>query len=87
MTKITKIIWTNRHHEAFILHCYVKRSYVFLRWLVLLPGFDRHLLGLYLIAKEEGLPNPDLYNDPLYTKRFAKTRMSTLACYKILWNN
>lgn len=31
-------------------------------------GFDRHLLGLYLIAKEEGLPNLDLYNDPLYTK-------------------
>ncbi|KAG7470020.1 hypothetical protein MATL_G00134880 [Megalops atlanticus] len=31
-------------------------------------GFDRHLLGLYLIAKEEGLPVPDLYTDPLYAK-------------------
>uniref|UniRef100_A0A9R1SBP7 Peroxisomal carnitine O-octanoyltransferase n=2 Tax=Cyprinus carpio TaxID=7962 RepID=A0A9R1SBP7_CYPCA len=31
-------------------------------------GFDRHLLGLYLIAKEEGLPVPELYMDPLYTK-------------------
>ncbi|KAI1885482.1 hypothetical protein AGOR_G00204150 [Albula goreensis] len=31
-------------------------------------GFDRHLLGLYLIAKEEGLPVPDLFNDPLYAK-------------------
>lgn len=31
-------------------------------------GFDRHLFGLYLIAKEEGLPVPDLYMDPLYTK-------------------
>ncbi|KTF74492.1 hypothetical protein cypCar_00039557 [Cyprinus carpio] len=31
-------------------------------------GFDRHLLGLYLIAKEEGLPVPELYTDPLYTK-------------------
>ncbi|XP_033836251.1 peroxisomal carnitine O-octanoyltransferase [Periophthalmus magnuspinnatus] len=31
-------------------------------------GFDRHLLGLYLIAKEEGLPIPDLYKDPLYSK-------------------
>ncbi|KAJ8004965.1 hypothetical protein DPEC_G00141750 [Dallia pectoralis] len=31
-------------------------------------GFDRHLLGLYLIAKEEGLPVPDLFNDPLYSK-------------------
>nr|XP_023700311.1 peroxisomal carnitine O-octanoyltransferase [Paramormyrops kingsleyae] len=29
-------------------------------------GFDRHLLGLYLTAKEEGLPVPELYNDPLY---------------------
>lgn len=31
-------------------------------------GFDRHLLGMYLIAKEEGLPTPDLFMDPLYTK-------------------
>ncbi|XP_062841938.1 peroxisomal carnitine O-octanoyltransferase isoform X2 [Trichomycterus rosablanca] len=31
-------------------------------------GFDRHLLGLYLIAKEEGLPVPELYTDPLYSK-------------------
>ncbi|KAJ8288439.1 hypothetical protein COCON_G00010980 [Conger conger] len=31
-------------------------------------GFDRHLLGLYLIAKEEGLPVPDLFTDPLYAK-------------------
>ncbi|XP_028833452.1 peroxisomal carnitine O-octanoyltransferase [Denticeps clupeoides] len=31
-------------------------------------GFDRHLLGLYLIAKEQGLPVPELYTDPLYAK-------------------
>ncbi|CAL8247207.1 unnamed protein product [Lota lota] len=31
-------------------------------------GFDRHLLGLYLIAKEEGLPTPHLFMDPLYAK-------------------
>ncbi|KAF7656061.1 hypothetical protein LDENG_00046780 [Lucifuga dentata] len=31
-------------------------------------GFDRHLLGLYLIAKEEGRPVPDLFTDPLYAK-------------------
>uniref|UniRef100_A0A4W5JP12 Carnitine O-octanoyltransferase n=1 Tax=Hucho hucho TaxID=62062 RepID=A0A4W5JP12_9TELE len=31
-------------------------------------GFDRYLLGLYLIAKEEGLPMPDLFTDPLYSK-------------------
>lgn len=33
-------------------------------------GFDRHLLGLYLIAKEEGRPTPDLFLDPLYAKRY-----------------
>lgn len=31
-------------------------------------GFDRHLLGLLLIAKEEGLPVPELYKDPLFSK-------------------
>ncbi|XP_076594199.1 peroxisomal carnitine O-octanoyltransferase-like [Chaetodon auriga] len=31
-------------------------------------GFDRHLLGLYLIAKEEGRPIPELFMDPLYAK-------------------
>lgn len=33
-------------------------------------GFDRHLLGLYLIAKEEGRPVPELFLDPLYAKRY-----------------
>ncbi|KAG7282172.1 hypothetical protein CRUP_034919 [Coryphaenoides rupestris] len=32
-------------------------------------GFDRHLLGLYLIAKNEGFPIPQLFMDPLYAKR------------------
>ncbi|XP_059194689.1 peroxisomal carnitine O-octanoyltransferase [Centropristis striata] len=31
-------------------------------------GFDRHLLGLYLIAKEEGRPTPELFMDPLYAR-------------------
>lgn len=31
-------------------------------------GFDRHLLGLYLIAKEEGLSTPELFMDPLYAR-------------------
>ncbi|XP_069318791.1 peroxisomal carnitine O-octanoyltransferase [Eulemur rufifrons] len=31
-------------------------------------GFDRHLLGLLLIAKEEGLPVPELFTDPLFAK-------------------
>lgn len=33
-------------------------------------GFDRHLLGLYLVAREEGLPTPELFLDPLYAKRY-----------------
>uniref|UniRef100_A0A1A8AZ96 Peroxisomal carnitine O-octanoyltransferase n=1 Tax=Nothobranchius furzeri TaxID=105023 RepID=A0A1A8AZ96_NOTFU len=31
-------------------------------------GFDRHLLGLYLIAREEGRPTPELFADPLYSR-------------------
>lgn len=31
-------------------------------------GFDRLLLGLYMISKEEGLPVPDLFKDPLYSR-------------------
>ncbi|XP_053322479.1 peroxisomal carnitine O-octanoyltransferase [Spea bombifrons] len=31
-------------------------------------GFDRHLLGLMLIAKEQDLPLPELYTDPAFTK-------------------
>ncbi|MBZ3872666.1 Peroxisomal carnitine O-octanoyltransferase [Sciurus carolinensis] len=31
-------------------------------------GFDRHLLGLLLIAKEEGLPVPELFTDPLFSR-------------------
>ncbi|XP_036103334.1 peroxisomal carnitine O-octanoyltransferase [Molossus molossus] len=31
-------------------------------------GFDRHLLGLLLIAKEEGLPVPEIFTDPLFSR-------------------
>ncbi|XP_040290476.1 peroxisomal carnitine O-octanoyltransferase [Bufo bufo] len=31
-------------------------------------GFDRHLLGLLLIAKEQGLAVPELFNDSAFTK-------------------
>lgn len=31
-------------------------------------GVDRHLLGLKLLAKENNLPLPALYNDESYTK-------------------
>ncbi|XP_037692499.1 peroxisomal carnitine O-octanoyltransferase isoform X2 [Choloepus didactylus] len=31
-------------------------------------GFDRHLLGLLLIAKEEGFPVPELFTDPLFSR-------------------
>lgn len=37
--------------------------------IVATAGFDRHLLGLYLIAKEEGRPTPELFLDPLYARR------------------
>ncbi|NXJ16318.1 OCTC octanoyltransferase, partial [Odontophorus gujanensis] len=30
-------------------------------------GFDRHLLGLLLIAQEQGLPVPELFVDPAFT--------------------
>ncbi|POI28831.1 hypothetical protein CIB84_007419, partial [Bambusicola thoracicus] len=30
-------------------------------------GFDRHLLGLLLIAQEQGLPVPELFEDPAFT--------------------
>lgn len=33
-------------------------------------GIDRHLFGLWCAAYEENLDIPDLYNDPLYTKRY-----------------
>lgn len=35
-----------------------------------IAGFDRHLLGLLLIAKEEGLPIPELFEDPLFSRRY-----------------
>ncbi|XP_072269521.1 peroxisomal carnitine O-octanoyltransferase [Pyxicephalus adspersus] len=31
-------------------------------------GFDRHLLGLLLIAKEQGMAVPELFTDPAFTK-------------------
>uniref|UniRef100_A0AAQ5XAQ1 Peroxisomal carnitine O-octanoyltransferase n=1 Tax=Amphiprion ocellaris TaxID=80972 RepID=A0AAQ5XAQ1_AMPOC len=31
-------------------------------------SFDRHLLGLYLIAREEGRPTPELFMDPIYSR-------------------
>lgn len=31
-------------------------------------GFDRHLFGLWCIASENGIPIPEFYDDPLYSK-------------------
>ncbi|XP_055618066.1 peroxisomal carnitine O-octanoyltransferase [Toxorhynchites rutilus septentrionalis] len=31
-------------------------------------GVDRHLFGLWCMAYDQGLPIPDLYDDPLYSK-------------------
>ena len=30
---------------------------------------DRHLLGLFCISEEEGLPLPELFTDPSFVKR------------------
>ena len=35
-----------------------------------LLGCDRHLLALFIIAEEEGLPLPEIYTDPAWTKRW-----------------
>ena len=32
-------------------------------------GVDRHLLGLKLMALENGMAEPELYTDPAYEKR------------------
>ena len=33
-------------------------------------GCDRHLFGLYCIAKENHIPLPELFTDPSYVKRY-----------------
>lgn len=50
-------------------------------------GIDRHLLGLKLMAKEAGLPEPDLLSDPAWTRstrhRISSSQVSSplpLAC-------
>ena len=40
------------------------------------PGIDRHLLGLRLIAAEQGVEEPGLYKDPAYS-RISTWRLST----------
>ncbi|KAM9310246.1 peroxisomal carnitine O-octanoyltransferase isoform 2-T4 [Pholidichthys leucotaenia] len=45
-------------------------------------GFDRHLLGLYLISKEEGRPTPELYMDPLYAKRIVISITAWKSCHE-----
>ena len=36
-------------------------------------GCDRHLFGLQITAREQGLPVPELFTDPAYTKRFVRS--------------
>lgn len=33
-------------------------------------GCDRHLLGLYVVATESGMPLPDIFKDPSWIKRY-----------------
>lgn len=39
-------------------------------------GVDRHLLGLKLLAKENNIPEPEIYKDDLY-KRSTYFQLST----------
>lgn len=34
-------------------------------------GIDRHLLGLKILAAENGMTTPQLFNDAAYEKRYA----------------
>lgn len=46
------------------------KNFFWLQMWGFIAGFDRHLLGLSLIAKEEGLPIPELFTDPVFSKRW-----------------
>ncbi|XP_062479637.1 peroxisomal carnitine O-octanoyltransferase isoform X2 [Pezoporus occidentalis] len=48
-------------HKAFVKHNIMRRDCESGK------GFDRHLLGLQLIAQEQGLPVPELYRDNAFT--------------------
>ena len=38
-------------------------------------GVDRHLLGLYILSGEMGLPTPDIFTDKAYTLRLDLYRL------------
>ena len=46
--------------------------------------FDRHLLGLKLVAVENGLEIPELYNDPTYAKSVHFCLSTSQVCIKYL---
>ncbi|XP_005153004.2 peroxisomal carnitine O-octanoyltransferase [Melopsittacus undulatus] len=48
-------------HQAFVKHNKMRKDCESGK------GFDRHLLGLLLIAQEQGLPVPELYTDNAFT--------------------
>ncbi|XP_075171733.1 peroxisomal carnitine O-octanoyltransferase isoform X2 [Anomaloglossus baeobatrachus] len=58
---------TRAHRQELMLKAFAKHNKM-MNECQLGKGFDRHLLGLLLIAKEEGLSVPELYNDPAFTK-------------------
>ena len=41
----------------------------FLYFWMFSTGCDRHLLGLYLIAMEQGMDIPQIFMDPAFVKR------------------
>jgi carnitine O-acetyltransferase len=42
-------------------------------------GVDRHLLGLRQLAREHGMPEPELYQDPSFAAS-SRWRLSTSNC-------
>ena len=46
--------------------------------------FDRHLLGLRLIAKESGIETPEIFKEPSYEKT-SHFSLSTSQVSSVLW--
>nr|VZI23410.1 unnamed protein product [Spirometra erinaceieuropaei] len=52
--------------KCAILRQAIERHQLYTKVAVSGNGFDRHLLGLRLIAADAGLPTPDFFSDPTY---------------------
>ncbi|OCT73980.1 hypothetical protein XELAEV_18032941mg [Xenopus laevis] len=70
---------TLAQRQELMLKAFVKHNKM-MKECQLAKGFDRHLLGLLLLAKEQGLPVPELFTDPAFTKRFVVACTSWKSC-------